>query len=560
MRNLFIIAFALAAVVPLHAAEKVDDPAAVFESVYGARFRGVTQTAEFADDLVLARDLLDAARASSDNLQLLAILTEKSYELASRDNSGYDTAIDAVALQGTFFPERRPEAAERALELAQQRYNSATPQNRKRLGERLIDVLLAKAQIAADQHQFADAVDTLQRAQSVAKTIRSDRTDPILRAHAEVVAARRESDRLEALRGQAADGDGEAANALVKHHLLSGEPRQAVKFADQAGDAVVAQIARLAVEPVEALTPEQALRLGDWLRNAAILTDDAAKGPLLQHAYHAYQRFLAGHPADDLSRKAAKLALDDTIKALRSAGAPVPGETIDLLKMIDVERDVRMGWAERTPEGVVLSQLGERVKVAVPVKPQGSYEVRVRFSRQDRHPLAVLLPLDEQRRPYLVLSAFVNSISGIGLIHGKNEKRNGTAKPSEMPPGGTYDLRIIVQQDTPTVTISAWLDGERHVHWQGPKTALSSNGYWEVPDPGVLVFGTWNGPVTIHSAELQMLSGNAEMPVQRDPILVEAPVKRTAPARGEASGGAPGRVLPDEPNPARPTFFGIPIE
>src|SRR5690606_15397328 len=84
-----------------------DDAQRVFDSLYGSRVQQAMRTGTTADDVALARELLEAARTSTGTPKLLAILCEQAYALGSRDREGIAVADEAMQVLATAAPQRR---------------------------------------------------------------------------------------------------------------------------------------------------------------------------------------------------------------------------------------------------------------------------------------------------------------------------------------------------------------------------------------------------------------------------------------------------------------------
>jgi hypothetical protein len=65
-----------------------DEAADAFNQVFGEEYKRATATPAPADDVALAKQLLDAAKAADKQLPLLALLCEKAYELGINGTVG----------------------------------------------------------------------------------------------------------------------------------------------------------------------------------------------------------------------------------------------------------------------------------------------------------------------------------------------------------------------------------------------------------------------------------------------------------------------------------------
>ncbi|MCX5684949.1 MAG: hypothetical protein NT049_14885, partial [Planctomycetota bacterium] len=81
-----------------------DEAADAFNQVFGEEYKRATASPATADDVALAKQMLDAAKAADKQPPLLALLCEKTYELGIKDPSGHATALAAMELLAEKVP------------------------------------------------------------------------------------------------------------------------------------------------------------------------------------------------------------------------------------------------------------------------------------------------------------------------------------------------------------------------------------------------------------------------------------------------------------------------
>ena len=145
-----------------------------FESLYGQDLKRVTATPSPADDVALAKQLLEAAQAAEKQPAFLAILCDKAYELGDRDPSGYDTALAAMHLEAEKVPTRKVECLSKVAGLYQGQYAKARLDAKTKAGEALIQALASLADAQAAAGDAEGAAGTLRQALSVATAVKSD--------------------------------------------------------------------------------------------------------------------------------------------------------------------------------------------------------------------------------------------------------------------------------------------------------------------------------------------------------------------------------------------------
>ncbi len=226
--------------------------------------------------------------------------------------------------------------------------------------------------------------------------------------------------------------------------------------------------------------------------------------------------------------------LSGTARQLRSddaAGRPAagvtvvkPGEWVDLLAPIDLEKDVLAGAWERQGGSVRTPRSVDAARVAIPVSIEGGYELQARFVRNATDlALGVVLPVGATNVD-LVLSGWVGKQSGLQLINGKGaDPTDGTAVPCALENGREYTLgaKVVVQGGQAEIAVT--LDRAPYLSWKGPAAALAGGLGWQVPQSDRPALAA-NGEVEFRSVRLRMLSGQAR--VLRPPA---APNPATAP-------------------------------
>ncbi|MCX5685514.1 MAG: hypothetical protein NT049_17800 [Planctomycetota bacterium] len=205
-RHLALAAILLAGSVAAWADEAAD----TFNKLFGEDLKRVEATPTPADDVALAKQLLEAAEKAANQPVFLTLLCEKAYELAAKDPAGYPTAFV------TAHAEAKAKAGEAAIESLK---------------------ALADAQLAKED---ADgAVATLKQALAVATQIRAE-SRAALQAQLSGLAARQQLDKqLAALKAKldADPKDAASRKELVRLCLVEMDnPAEAAKFADETLD------------------------------------------------------------------------------------------------------------------------------------------------------------------------------------------------------------------------------------------------------------------------------------------------------------------------------------
>jgi len=301
-----------------------DEAADTFNKLYGEDLKRVAATPSPADDVALAKQMLEDAKKSADQPAFLTLLCEKAYELASKDPSGYATATAAMDLLAEKVPGKKVECLQKNAALFQKQYAAARGEEKKKAGESVITALgaLAEAQTAAGDTDAT--VMTLRQAVAVATAIKSEKK-AALQTQLDGLASQRKGEKQIALLKARLDADPKDAASrkeLVRLYLVEiDDPGEAARLVDESLDQAMRKYVPAAARPVEDAPEAACLELGDWYNG---LADQAAapasKGAMLRRAQGYYQRFLELHRATDLGRTAATL----TLRRIEDALAKLP--------------------------------------------------------------------------------------------------------------------------------------------------------------------------------------------------------------------------------------------
>jgi len=339
--RLALAAILLASSVPVAADEAAD----TFNKLYAEDLKRVAATPAPADDVVLAKQLLEAARKVANQKDFLALLCEKACELASKDPTGYPTAKAAVNLLAANVPEKKVESLQKMVVMYQRSYAVARTEAKAKAGEALIESLkaLADAQVAAEDVDGAGA--TLKQALAVATTIKSESRAAIQAQLAGLASQQQAEKQIAALKARldADPKDAASRKEIVRLYLVEMDnPAEAAKFLDETLDEAMRKYVPAAAKPIEDVPEVACMELGDWYKGLADqATAPASKGAMLERAKAYYARFVDLHKVDDVARAGATLMLKKIEDALMKLG-PEPKSspaslTLDLGKGVTMK-------------------------------------------------------------------------------------------------------------------------------------------------------------------------------------------------------------------------------
>ena len=543
-------------------AAPADEAVEAFNSLYGEEVKRVLASRDPSDDTLLAAKLFEAAKTVSQQPELMALLCEKAVELGRTTPTGRATAVQAMELLAAEVPERKAACLEKIVSIRQIDYDTSRPEAKAQPGEALVAALLALADAKAEAGDAAGALEPCRKALAIATIIKSE-ARATLQGQLDHLTARIKIDqKIAGLRArlETAPTDAAVRTELVRAILVDlDNPAEAAKLVDATLDAAWQKYVPAAARGSEE-TPELACQeLGDWYRGLADAAAPAAKPAMLRRARAYYQRFLALHETEDVARAQVTLAMSklaapeppktaSAAKTPLAAGDALPaGQWLDVLKYVDTSKDpttgsLPVGW-QRQGATVVCSNLAYgSSRIAIPVMPQGSYELQVKFALAHSHGDAgIFLPAGARS---VMLRINGSGVSGLEYVNESSAYSNGTGTNTTLAIGRVYTVDIRVTLTGDQAEILAALDSKPLVRWSGPQTALSP--YYAM-DRRCLGLFAYYCTATFGSVRLKMLSGEARLYKPEPPKPAPAPGKASpksrpsSPASGDSAAPAPTR-------------------
>ena len=304
------------------------------QTLFGPKIESAARSPSVDDDVAAAVELLAAAKQTQDVPAVTALLCQHAYTLGARVRAGFPTAIEAMQLIAQADPQHLEAWGERTADVLQKWFRASTGDERKDVGEKLIDALLHLAEGKSQSGAYAPAQRDFAQAQAVARQIRSARVDAIKAAAQGVADAAKVS--AEILKHEAQlEANPTGPGAVAAHRALfwtylieRDDAARASGHAEHAGDDDSAAAVALAVKPGDTLTEGEVLRLGDWYRKLADRATAKGKVNMLARSAGYYERFVKAHPQRDAEHVRATLAMELIRKTL-GALAPEPAATAE---------------------------------------------------------------------------------------------------------------------------------------------------------------------------------------------------------------------------------------
>jgi hypothetical protein len=260
-------------------------------------------------------------------------------------------------------------------------------------------------------------------------------------------------------------------------------------------------------------TAEEQVAIADQWWDRAEKADETAKRLIQLHAGTWYEKALPGLRAGLTAvkvkgrlkeigehREASVLGRTGTIKP---GEAIPPGRWVDVLPWVVVEADRVGGNWTRDGASVVVQPTGGAGRLELPVRVQGSYDLRIEFTSPKDGACNVLLPAGTRS----VVAYFSEKLHGLHWIDGREIPNNGTARRDGiMITGGDYRVDISVRVAGDKASVSARLNGQPCFGWQGRQASLSSWAPAGHDRPGI---GCWNSHLIYRRALFRLVAGKA---------------------------------------------------
>ncbi len=512
-RTRFLLAAtAVLALLPaVAAASEAED---MFNTDFGERYKQATATPDTADDLVLATQMLLAAKAKDMPPALVALLCEKAYGLSSPVGPGYDTAAEAMEFMAARSPDKAAACWDKVLAIRQKQFDAARGLERVAAGEMLIEALLTVADATAKAGKAADLGPLYQKALTAATAAKSDRRGEIkLRLDAwtgRQKAAKTAADLKAKL--QADPKDAISRKILLRTYLMDlDDPAQAAAVVDESTDQAMRQMLPLAAKGEKDAAQSDCLKVAQWYQGLAETAPPSCKVAMLSRAKAWYGRFLALHTSEDPDRKRAAAGLKKVeallgplVPAAATAGGGVgPGRWIDLLAGVDPAADAKSGkWYVNDGWLIVKSREAYSV-LTLPCVVQGSYELQATLMRASgKDYVAFVLPAG----PTAVSLAlgFGRESTFWKIEPGAPVLLNGGLGYRE---DYVFNIRVVVSGPQAEFTVTR--NNEPYLQWKGPVSIVTYPDQWGVKDITRISLCMYNGEVQFKSLRLRMLSGRA---------------------------------------------------
>ena len=340
LRGWVVIAAAAGAAAACWAAAG-DQARGVFDSLYARRVAAAKQTRAPADDLALARELLDANSAARSHPALLELMCAAACDLAEGGRD-FPLAISAMELLAGEVPARAVACAERILSLREQHYARASGREKLAVGKALVPAYVAAAGRRQQARDYEAALARVRKAYAIATALRL-RSRADLQARMTFLAGRAKlAEEAGALKATVAAGGPAAAAArdrLVRCLVFElDDPNEATKYVSEA-DEVLRTYVPLAARGVDGVAAGACVELAQWYRHGSAELGKASRAVCLDRAAWYVQRYLGESDPNGLDHVKAELLRKQIRRELAEIG-PVPGASLGALPTLNVKHSL----------------------------------------------------------------------------------------------------------------------------------------------------------------------------------------------------------------------------
>lgn len=214
----------------------------------------------------------------------------------------------------------------------------------------------------------------------------------------------------------------------------------------------------------------------------------------------------------------------------------------NLLAMVDVSQDANGGkW--RQLDGGLQVEGAKANRLALPVSPVGSYELKLKFKRLSGSTLGVHLPAGDQSL-LLSLGQIIGGapVIGLGNIDGKSAIATGNPTRSELPPiqnniEHTLNLQVIRKESD--LQVAVMYDDQPVIDWTGSPGAISTFKEFAPADPGRPGLFSNGSKILFTDVQFRMLQGEANL-MHRAVASNSAAMKKAVPEYAKTMMAMPG--------------------
>ncbi|MGB0766835.1 MAG: tetratricopeptide repeat protein [Phycisphaeraceae bacterium] len=472
-----------------------------FQSLYQDKLNDVKRTAASDDDRELLAQMLEIAERIPDDpgLQCLIYINTIPLSLNSGDLASLERSVERLE---SLSPGHPAAQADSLLKQAGSAYRGARRDDRERIADLYLDLLLDRARALAELAEYREALRDGKQAIAVARAVDSSRIDLAESVYREIDEAYDLAKRIDRLTRalerspQNVPAARELVNLLV---VRRDDPAAAAAFAELTEDADARAALPILEAGMDEASPEEAALVGGWYAKLAEGEEDRYAARLLGHARNWYARFFETYD----KRDALMLQAQATDKAvtLRLAQLIQRDGWKDLIaETFDPDRHSLRPGRLTVRDGSILTKEGWFV---LPVYPKGGYDLRITMTPQSAQPGG----------PTIVVYIPVASSGGtVRYWHsGEDVVSIGQTDVAMRVPGRGSAVgdrvEVLIQvrpKDEPFAAINLLVDGKQAADWQGRVHQLEQPDHVKPPEQfgnAIGILGAKTVALELHAIE-----------------------------------------------------------
>ena len=284
-----------------------------FKSLFGEQIRDVSATNSLLDDAKLAGEIIKAASSSELSAELLTVMYNSAFDLASKSPAGYETAFDAMARLARAVPAQEIKCRQKTLGLLLKGLQTAkSSSQRQDSARRYVDALMKTAKLLVKAGNLDSAVTYSRKALAVAVNFKLSSVSDIRSQNSHLLSLRSAAKRRELLAKKVKDdpADDASRKKLIEIYLVDlDDPAAAGKLLNADSDEMLRTYVALAAKPADQLEPAALGELAQWYKQFGDVAVGAPKVAMLRRAEGYYAGFLEAYTEKDTKRLKASLDL-----------------------------------------------------------------------------------------------------------------------------------------------------------------------------------------------------------------------------------------------------------
>ncbi len=195
-----------------------------------------------------------------------------------------------------------------------------------------------------------------------------------------------------------------------------------------------------------------------------------------------------------------------------AANKITPRESVDLIPLVSIREDARVGEWRREGETIVSPDIGGRPHLVLPAVIHGDYRVRLRLKQLSGNDSFVMhLPVNNHV-VRLILGGWPNLgfCSGLDLVDGRRGNDNDTTvRGFRLGIESEHTIQVEVRTDDNDAGICVEVDGKPHLKWHGKADRLGVLGGSVMGRVDEIAIGNHENSIVFSNIELEMLKGEA---------------------------------------------------